>query len=105
MDDSLTIEAVCKQCWQLLLLETVEIRADMDRMALYDANHAIENEMYTRHHFDWSHPNEIPIGVMNIRVMSIRKCPMPIALKLYSIVRWQQREWMGWIQKKYKIKR
>lgn len=58
----------------------------MDRMALYDVNHAIENEMYTRHHFDWSHPNGIPIGVMNIRVMSTGKYPMPIALKLYSIV-------------------
>lgn len=64
----------------------VEKRADSDRMALYDVNRAIENEMYTRHHFDWSHPDGIRTDVMNIRVMSIGKCPMPIAIKRYSVM-------------------
>lgn len=41
MDDSLTIEAARKQCWQLSLLEMVEKLDDMDRTVLYGVSHAI----------------------------------------------------------------
>lgn len=50
----------------------VEIPIDMDQMALYDANHAIENEMYKRYHFDSMHLDEIPNDAMNIPIMSIK---------------------------------
>lgn len=53
----------------------VETQADMDRMGLCDAAHAIENEMYKHPDFDLLNPNEIPSDAVNILAMSIEILP------------------------------
>lgn len=56
----------------------VETPVDMDRMGLCDANHAEENEMCIRCHFDWTRPSGIPIDVGNTPVMSIEICRLSL---------------------------